>query len=257
MQMLLLLSVAIAVLAPAPAASQPPRTPVVVELFTSEGCSSCPAADALLAHLATQPLDGIEVVALSFHVTYWDRLGWKDPFSSAAATRRQAQYAAAIFGDDRIYTPQMVIDGVEEFTGSDERRAVDAIRKAAALPHVPLRVTAQARGSELRLSVDAPAAPSGQEKLDIVIALVEDNLTSIVRRGENGGRTLVHSAVVRKHETIGALERDAFVADGAWKLDPAWRRDALRVIAFLQDQKTRRIYGAAMARVQQAGGQAR
>jgi hypothetical protein len=227
----------------------PPRTAVLIELFTSEGCSSCPPADALLTRLlADQPLDGVQIIPLEFHVDYWDRLGWKDPFSSAGFTRRQQDYSK-VFGEDRVYTPQLVVDGAAEVAGSDEPKVMDAIRKAATGTHLPLRVSASLRGDALRLTVESPAAPSGLEKTDIVVALVEDGLSSSVRRGENVGRTLKHSAVVRRQQAIAALEPEAFVGEGEWRVNAAWQRAQLRVVAFLQGQKTRRIYGAASAPV--------
>ena len=107
------------------------RTPVVVELFTSEGCSSCPPADELLAKLdKTQLIAGVEIIPLEFHVDYWNELGWTDPFSSSLFSERQNSYARA-FGNGRIYTPQMVVDGGAEFVGSNSGRAYEAIRRAA------------------------------------------------------------------------------------------------------------------------------
>lgn len=232
-------------------APQPPRTPVLIELFTSEGCSSCPSADALLIRLLeTQPVAGVDIIPLAFHVDYWDRLGWKDPFSTPAFTRRQQDYSA-IFGADRVYTPQLVADGRAELVGSDERLALDAIRKAAALPHMDVRVSASARGTDaIRVAVEAPAAGTQTEPIDIVAVLVEDRLISPVRRGENSGKTLAHSAVVRRQQAIGALERGPFVGEGEWRLNKAWARPNLRVVAFLQGRTTRRVYGAASAPVQ-------
>jgi hypothetical protein len=229
---------------PSPA---PARTPVLVELFTSEGCSSCPPADALLSKLlSAQPIDTVEVVPLEFHVDYWDRLGWKDPFASAAYSKRQQDYSRH-FGPDKVYTPQVVVDGQAELVGSDEAKVVDAIRSAAAKKHLPLAVSASARGSVVRVSVEAPAAAAGLEPTAIVVALVEDGVSSAVRRGENTGRTLAHSAVVRRHQIVGTLQPEAFVAEGEWPLNPAWQRAAVRIVTFLQGEKSGQIYGAASA----------
>lgn len=230
--------------------AESPRTPVLVELFTSEGCSSCPPADVLLSQLSTtQPIQGAQVIALEFHVDYWDRLGWKDPYSSAAFTKRQEEYGK-VFGGDKVYTPQIVVDGTAELVGSDERRATDAIRTAASQPHLVIGVSASVRGESLRLAVDVPAASAELEKTDILVALVEDGLTSSVRRGENSGRTLQHSAVVRRLQIMGTLQRDSFVGEGEWRLNAAWQRPKLRLVAFLQGQKSRRVFGAASVPVQ-------
>jgi len=231
---------------PSPA---PARTPVLIELFTSEGCSSCPPAEALLTKLlSSQPIDAAEIVPLEFHVDYWDRLGWKDPFASAAFSKRQQDYSLT-FGPDKVYTPQLVVDGHAELVGSDEPQVLDAIRTAAAKRHLPLEVTASVRGAVVRVSVEAPAATSGLEPTAIGVALVEDAVSSAVRRGENTGRTLTHSAVVRRHQTVGTLQPDGFVAEGEWPVNPAWQRAKLRIVAFLQGEKSRQIYAAASAAI--------
>ncbi len=224
-----------------------PKTPVLVELFTSEGCSSCPPADALLTRLLReQPVADVEIIPLSLHVDYWDHQGWKDPFSSKAFTSRQEAYAK-IFGEDRLYTPQLVVDGRDELNGSDESSVRRVVQAAAARSHLPLRVDARVRGSSVRLSIDLPAAPADAEPIDVLVALTEDDLTSIVRRGENGGRTLSHVAVVRKLEALGSLERETFVADGQMSLDRTWKSGSMRAVAWLQGRRTRHVYGAATA----------
>ena len=222
-----------------------PKTPVLVELFTSEGCSSCPPADALLTKLLReQPIADVEIIPLSLHVDYWDHQGWKDPFASKAFTSRQEAYSK-IFGADRLYTPQMVVDGRDELNGSDEAGVRRVVQAAAARPHLPLRVDARARGSSVRLSIDLPAAPADAEPIDVLVALTEDDLSSVVRRGENGGRTLSHVAVVRKLEALGSLERETFVADGQMSLDRTWKPSKMRAVAWLQGRRTRHVYGAA------------
>jgi hypothetical protein len=136
------------------------RTPaanafVVAELFTSEGCSSCPPADALLSTLVQQPTDGVTVLGLSEHVDYWNRLGWRDPFSSAVSTTRQSEYQVRVFGGD-IYTPQLVVDGYLQAVGSDARAVERAIANAAQAPKVAVDVTAGPAepAANLRIQID-------------------------------------------------------------------------------------------------------
>src|SRR4051812_7037792 len=183
-----------------------PRAPIVVELFTSEGCSSCPPADVLLQKLADDEA-GAPVIALGEHVDYWDHQGWKDRFSSAALTARQQVYAAR-FNVDSIYTPQMVVDGRAELVGSDAAAARRAIDRAAAQPHGLVRISLDADGSGTRSSrlavtiavAELPAVSRGGA--DLVVAITEDQLWSDVKRGENRGRVLKHAAVVRQLTTI-------------------------------------------------------
>ncbi|WP_395676943.1 DUF1223 domain-containing protein [Inquilinus sp.] len=160
--------------------------PVVVELFTSQGCSSCPPADALLSTLADRP----EVLALAFHVDYWNRLGWTDPFSGPWATARQTAYAAQM-GSSQIYTPQAVIDGRSDVVGSDRAAMESAIAAARSEPAVEVLLTTSQSG--LQVAVD-PTAPT-----DAVLWLVgfDDRHDTPVRRGENAGKTLVDRNVVR------------------------------------------------------------
>jgi hypothetical protein len=222
-----------------------PRTPVLVELFTSEGCSSCPAADALLASLLEeQPVSSADIIGLELHVDYWDRLGWKDPFSSRTFTERQEAYSRA-FGGSEVFTPQMVVDGREHFVGSDRGEATKAIAAAAGRQHLPLVVSARLAGASLRMTIDLPAAPRDGEPVDVYAALTENDLTSIVRRGENGGRTLKHAAVVRRIQMLGSLEPQAFVAEGQWKIERAWNTGNCRAVVWLQGRNTRHVYGAA------------
>jgi hypothetical protein len=222
-----------------------PKTAVLVELFTSEGCSSCPPADALLTKLLReQSIADIEIIPLSLHVDYWDHQGWRDPFASKIFTSRQEAYSK-IFGADRLYTPQIVIDGRDELNGSDEAGIRRLVQAAAARPHLPLRIDARARGSSVRLSLDLPAAPADAEPIDVLVALTEDDLSSVVRRGENGGRTLSHVAVVRKLEALGSLERETFVADGQMSLDRTWKPGKMRAVGWLQGRRTRHVYGTA------------
>jgi hypothetical protein len=219
----------------------PARVPVVLELFTSEGCSSCPPADALLSRLAAeQAVAGAQIIPLGMHVTYWDQLGWKDPSSLADATARQQDYSR-VFGEDRVYTPQAVIDGRDELVGSDEGGLRKAIARAAQQPHASVTLSAHLQGDVIIATAAVAAMPvMVKEKLRTVFVLTEDGLTSVVKRGENGGRTLRHDAVVRRLSSTGEMGR----------ISAEWRRDRLHVIALVQGEKSQRIVGAAMASVQ-------
>jgi hypothetical protein len=195
------LSLFLLAIAFAPAAAE--ERPILVELFTSEGCSSCPPADALLAELAARP----EVLALSFHVDYWDRLGWKDPFSSAAATQRQQHYAD-LLRLGTVYTPQIVVDGKWQAVGSS-RAEVEHILDAAQRAHeqVPLALAVDHGRAQIRLGPNADAGS--------VVELIGFDRRHVtpVARGENAGRTLAHVDVVRGIEEVGRLDGRADVIE--------------------------------------------
>ncbi len=185
------------------ARAQQARTPVVVELFTSEGCSSCPPADALLARLdRDQPIANADIVVLGEHVDYWDQLGWHDRFSSAYFTERQKEYQS-FFKLDDIYTPQMVVGGSAQFTGSDSQGISGAIRKAAAQT-VQLELTSvEVHGNSVRFTLkDGPE--THPEYVNVFAALVDPTDTTEVRAGENEGRTLHHAGVVRWIGLVGS-----------------------------------------------------
>jgi hypothetical protein len=205
--------------------------PVLVELFTSEGCSSCPPADALLARLAEDRAGEIRVVALSEHVDYWDDLGWRDPFSSPVFTQRQEAYARR-FRLAGLYTPQLVIAGRSQALGSDGRAVRAAIAAAAREDsgRIEARVTA-AGASEL--AVDVEATWNAGVAADVLIALVQDRATSRVARGENAGRTLEHVAVVRSLARVGTGV-GAFAARA--NLPRPDKRDAARLVVFVQER---------------------
>jgi hypothetical protein len=226
------------------AAEEKPR-PVVVELFTSQGCSSCPAADRLLTDLGEEGLDGIEVIPLSFHVDYWNYIGWTDPFSSAEWSQRQRRYARA-FEADRVYTPQLVVDGHGEGVGSDRREVRRLVAEAAARP---------ARATVSLHSLGGPAAPgvgiearldSAVERgADLVLAVVETGLTTEVGSGENARRTLRNDHVVRRLFDVARLEPgDTVRLELPLELDPAWRRDRLGVVVLAQDPASLEVLGA-------------
>ncbi len=228
-----------------------PRTVVVAELFTSEGCSSCPPADDLLREwLASQPVPGVQIVGLGEHVDYWDRLGWRDPFSSAAFSARQSAYDAAVFRDNRVYTPQLVLDGRLEAIGSDTAAVRRAVVEAARQPKAIVDVATTAEGSDrlrVQVRVQVPAGVPRRGAAEVVLALTEDGLATKVVRGENGGRTLRHAAVARSLTTIGVIEAatgDTTQHGSVW-LSADWSRPNMRLVAFLQERESRRILGAA------------
>jgi hypothetical protein len=221
---------------------QPP--PVVIELFTSEGCSSCPPADELLSKFAKKPtIAGVPVIPLGMHVTYWDQLGWRDPASLQAATERQQAYGR-VFGPDSLYTPEAVIDGRTQVIGSAETGIQRAVTDAARQPHAQVTVKASVNGSTLTAAVSLAEVPAGtRDPLETVLVLTQDGLTSVVTRGENGGRTLHNDAVVRMvfgGDAVGAATH-SYRAD----LRPEWQPERLHVIAILQGRASRKIYGAA------------
>ncbi len=234
-------------------AASPNVTPVVVELFTSEGCSSCPPADEVLSKLDnSQPIQGIEVIALGEHVDYWNRLGWIDPYSSAEFSTRQSHYADA-FGQESVYTPQMIVDGRDEFVGADWNKAREAITRAARLPKAKVELLAASSSNEtnkdLKLSIyinDIPKITTG-DTADVLLAITESNLRSDVSRGENAGRYLRHTAVVRSLSVLGNVSagQQSFEAESTASLNVGWQRDNLRAVVLVQERRTRRVLGAA------------
>jgi hypothetical protein len=234
--------------APADAAA---RRAVVVELFTSEGCSSCPPADALLARLdKTQPVEGAEVIPLALHVDYWNHLGWADPFSSHQFSERQGEYAAA-FGKEDVYTPQMVVDGVKEFNGSNSSLAQEAIGKAAREPKGEVLITRTPSQSEgfvrITAQIDKFPKPTDGETAEVLLAVTESGLASDVARGENSGRKLTHVGVVRSLKPLGGLPEapgNTFKAETEVPVEKNWRRENLRAVVFAQERGTRRVLAA-------------
>jgi hypothetical protein len=230
------------------------RKPVVVELFTSEGCSSCPPADNLLRALETkQPIAGAEIIALEEHVDYWNQDGWEDPYSSAEWTSRQKEYVAKFKGDG-AYTPQMVVDGEKEFTGNNIRSAKETIVAAAQQQLATITITPdpEAKGDEQHFQVRVGNVPPGGEKADVWLAITEDGLGNNVEAGENKGKNLQHAAVVRSLLKIGSTGSKGaadFSADPQVKFKSSWKKENLRVVVFVQDKKNWHILGAAYAKV--------
>jgi hypothetical protein len=207
------------------------QRPIVVELFTSEGCSSCPPADALLAELARSP----EVLALSFHVDYWDRLGWKDPYSSTAATARQRNYAR-LSGTGEVYTPQIVVDGHWRAIGSDRGEVEQAIAEARRAP-AAVPVTLALDHGRARIAI---GAGGGGATGSIVLIGFDRRHVDEVRGGENDGRTLAHVDVVRGITEIGRFDGSSATIEAP----AAWHTDRLAVLVAADDGH---IIGAADA----------
>lgn len=234
--------------AEAPRNSTP--SPVLVELFTSEGCSSCPPADELLTRLEqTQPVAGTEVIALSEHVDYWNRLGWTDPYSSSEFSARQNDYARA-FHIDEVYTPQMIVDGRAQFVGSNLSSAREAIASAARDLRTAVTVSLASedtRAASITLDVRvASLSDVAFDLAEVLVAITESGLRSSVLRGENAGRRLSHTAVVRKLRPIGSMDtRAAFRAQPVVRIEKTWKRDSLKAVVFVQERTSRRVLGAA------------
>ncbi len=237
--------------------------PVLVELFTSEGCSSCPPADQVLSRLdQEQAISGANIIVLSQHVDYWNQLGWRDPYSSAQFSARQSSYADA-FGRRGVYTPQMIVDGRLEFVGSNTAKAQEAIIQAARLPKAKIQIgfapTVAIHSGMIQLTVrvgNVPTIPAG-DKADVFLAIAENDLSSSVARGENAGRQLRHTAVVRQLTVIGSISETkgeaAFTATPIVNIAGDWRRDKLRVVVFVQERASRHVIGVAMVETAHVG----
>ena len=214
---------------------------VVVELFTSQGCSSCPPADRLLRELGERGAG--KLVPLEYHVDFWNHVGWTDPFSSADWTKRQEAYARRL-GLRSVYTPQAVVDGGAELVGSDAAALQAAIAAAAAKPAASIALRLEPRESKVLVeaSVDLPEPLRGR-KWDLMVALYETGLSTAVGRGENGGRTLQNDYVVRSLQRAGRV-KESSKEEASLKVEIGWNREHLGVAAFLQDPSTLEIRGA-------------
>lgn len=225
--------------------------PVVVELFTSEGCSDCPPADQLLYTLEqTQPVPGAQIIPLEQHVDYWDSEGWHDPFSSHQFTLRQKDYVYS-FNLQTPYTPEMVVDGAAEFVGSDRNHALAAIAKAALMPKANLRIERLSGANSamsnlpLRITLEPIAGSGYKQGPDVAFAITEDYLVSNVTRGENAGVHMNHLAVVRELRALGHADSSGvFSAALDIGLAKNWHRENLHIVTFAQDHSTKRILAA-------------
>jgi hypothetical protein len=223
------------------------RTPVLVELFTSEACSSCPPADAVLARLDREQAAGsVEVIPLSEHVDYWNNTGWRDRFSSPLFSSRQQDYGQALHLET-VYTPQVVVNGQAQVLGSDENAVRAAIRAAAQGPRATVALRVAGLDSA---SCQVRGFPPGTQTADVLLAVTESSLVTFVSGGENNGSRLRQSAVVRSLHTLARLDAKkggVYSADVRLNLRPDWNRQNLKLVLFVQDRSSRRIIGAAAA----------
>jgi len=249
---ILSLVVAVGCSSSARGAPAPGRRVVLVELYTSQGCSSCPPADTFLRELPRLGFGRDRVVPLTFHVDYWDRLGWKDPFSSTAFTDRQQWYASSnrlrspdgSAGLDGLYTPQMIVDGAVQFSGQRRETAAQEISRAAERPPAfDLVVRATVRGSTVDLSVEVanPAGARPDRDWRLVAALVAREARTAIHRGENAGELLDEAAVVRalSERAPLPLSRSPARIQLSKPADLAW--SGVDVVVFAQSEVTREI----------------
>ena len=226
------------------------RVPVLLELFTSEGCSDCPPADRLLELLdQKQPVAGADLIVLSEHVDYWDRLGWKDPFSSAQYTARQQDYSNK-YRFDGVYTPQLVVDGRFGLVGSNGRDASSAIQKAIREKKLPIEISNVSRdGNQVTAHIELHGDQSFKGRRAVLYVAIADNRAeSHVVRGENAGRSLAHVAVTRVLRHVGAVDLDSASAkDISLSVQPA--ASGSRLVAFIQDPKSGHVLGVAVQKL--------
>ena len=225
-------------------AQSSPRQPVLVELFTSEGCSDCPPADVLLDQLDTQQfVPGAEAIVLSEHVTYWNHQGWRDPFSFDEMDYRQQMYARQ-FGLPDVYTPQAIVDGAQQFVGNDLAKLRTAVAHAAAMPKVGITIENAYQGASGAIDFSVRA---DDPRAKLVAAIAENTASSQVSRGENAGRTLYHVAVVRVLKEFGKGRTDGqpLELSGANLIAAEKTGTPLRLVVFLVSPRDGHILGAA------------
>jgi hypothetical protein len=223
------------------------RPGILVELFTSEGCSSCPPADELLRKLdSQQTANGSQLVVLGEHVDYWDGTGWHDRFSSRDYTDRQEEYARRL-GTSGPYTPQMVVDGRREFVGNSAPLLQAALTESASQSKASLQISVeQLDGAELLVKVDAGALPSGGKHADLYIAIADNTDETQIGGGENSGRRLVHAAVLRNLQKVGKLGPEGGQKEIKLRIPKSENPQNVRLVAFLQEANNGAVLGAAV-----------
>ncbi len=236
----------------ASAASNGAKTAVVLELFTSEGCSSCPPADRLLQSLdEKQPFSGAMLVVLSEHVDYWNGDGWVDPYSSKLFSARQQSYAQH-FGLDSVYTPEIVIDGQQETVGGNAVAIRSAVAEAARNQKVALTLADTVRqGNQIKFHLTSADLPAAQGPVTVWVALAENRVRSNVAGGENGGRSLSHVAVVRALASVGTVKGgSSFSKDVTIPMPSGLGSNGFRIVAFLQNERSHKILGATYEKIE-------
>ena len=231
-----------AAMLPPPVAAAGDR--VVVELFTSQGCSSCPPADRLLGELAVRD----DVIALSFHVDYWNYIGWADPFSSSESTARQHAYRQAM-GLRYVYTPQMVVGGAHEVVGSRRGDVLRAIRQARGEPRIAIEV---ARPDAATAIVTLGEGPPPPRPAAVWLFAFDDRHSTDIRRGENEGVTLTNVHVVRAARRVGTWSGQRSRIELPLSMMGIDGQDGCAI--FVQPEGGGRIYGAAMFSLKKMGG---
>ncbi len=226
--------------------------PVIVELFTSEGCSSCPPADRLLKELSeAMPIPGAEIIALEEHVDYWDHLGWKDAYSSSIFTERQNEYARK-FGNSGVYTPQMIVDGHTELIGSRSGKVRETIQNSASQPKLCVHLTPVASAKRGEASFEIKISEFSKltkvKEVELWVAITEKNLHTDVKSGENSGERLQHAAVVRTIRKLDNFRGPAsYLTKANFNLDSSWQLANLSAVAFAVDKNSRNIIGATIS----------
>jgi len=224
-------------------------TPILLELFTSEGCSSCPPADALMQQMdATQPVSGAQLIVLSEHVDYWNHDGWKDPYSSSSITERQIDYVRALKLKEP-YTPQIIVDGTTVLQG-DQAQILQSLQSDAATPKLSLHIDSVNPGAGKVQDISGHVDIDGttdKHNADVFVAVALGRAESQVLSGENSGKHLSHVAVVQEIKRIGKLAKNGhFSQDFQVKLNPGTDANNVRIIAFVQEPGPGRVLGAAL-----------
>jgi hypothetical protein len=216
------------------------ETPVVVELFTSEGCSTCPPADALLVQLSQKTPPGVDLILLGEHVDYWNHDGWSDRFSSSQFSQRQSDYEEHLHVAGP-YTPQMVIDGHLQFVGNDAAALQHNLELAATQPKIAQVSVQWEAGDHLKIAVQVPEKTHAH----VFLAVTEGGLTTAIAGGENSGRTLQHAAVVRELQELGSVKSGSFEKTVEASRHSGWNAANLKVAVLIQDGDVGPILGAA------------